>query len=77
MTASTTQRPDFAEAIIGDYLECPKSGQVFRLDDVQYSSTPGEYYFGLHRCNTQSAGKGTELWVNLDRYSELTSVRTF
>lgn len=70
MTTST-KCPPFADAIIGVYLECPTSGQVFRLDAVHYSATPGDYYFGLHRCDGKS--EGITLWVNLDRYNEFIS----
>ena len=76
MTTSTN-RPSFADAIIGVYLECPTSGQVFRLDDVQFSATPGDYYFGLHRCSAETTDAGIELWVNLDRYNEFISVDLF
>ena len=73
---STTKQPSWAKDIIGVYLECPETGQVFRLDAVEFSATPGDYHFGLHRCDGGDS-EGITLWIGLDRYSEMISVDLF
>lgn len=72
----TTMRPTWADEIIGVYLECPRSGQVFRLDAVECSASVGDYHFGLHRCDG-GISEGITLWIGLDRYNEMISVDLF
>jgi len=74
--APQTKQPSWAKSIIGVYLECPRTGQVFRLDAVEHSASVGDYHFGLHRCNGGES-EGITLWVGLDRYNDMISVDLF